>query len=96
MQETCFAREIIAQYGKHSIPWPQLEDMVKRLTTIAGSCMSGILYPEGRLILRLIWFTSALRDLRNYIGKRSMDLGRLISFSRIRMTSDPRDKIFVL
>lgn len=94
VQEVCFARELTAQYGKYTIPWRQLEHMVERLPTTASSTLSGWLYPEGRLLLRLMRFMSTLRDLRNQHGKRSMDLGSLMSFSRMRKTSDPLDKIF--
>ncbi|KAF7503696.1 hypothetical protein GJ744_003374 [Endocarpon pusillum] len=95
VQETCFAREVIGQYGKHAIPWPQIERMVERLTITARGTMSGIMRPEGRLILRLIRIVSTLRSLREHRHKmQPMDLARMMAFSRTRMTSDPRDKVF--
>jgi hypothetical protein len=30
VQEICFAREVVAQYGQYTIPWSEVECMVKR------------------------------------------------------------------
>lgn len=63
MQEICFARErSIVPYGEYTIPWRELEGILERLRTTAWSTMSGILYPEGRLIRRLIRSMAALHE----------------------------------
>lgn len=95
VQETCFARELVGQYGQHAIPWTQIEGMVQRLRITAESSMSGFLRPEGRLVLKLMRVVTTLRALREQHHRaQSMDLGHMIAFSRTRLTSDPRDKVF--
>ena len=95
VQETWFAREVTAQYGKHTVSWYQFESMVGMLRVTALHSMSDFLTPEGRILLRLMRIVSSLRNVREqHQNEKSMDLGHMISFARTRMTSDPRDKVF--
>jgi Heterokaryon incompatibility protein (HET) len=95
VQETCYAKEIQTQYGKHTIPWHQLEEMVEHLQLTGRETMSGRMRPEGRLLLNLMRIMSSLHDLREQCNKHQlMSLGDMLSFARTRITSDPRDRVF--
>jgi Heterokaryon incompatibility protein (HET) len=94
-QEVCFARHIQIQFGRHLLSWEHFERVAVKLASVLPDFLKWEPLRERRKYTAIQEAISGLAETRLQLQKgRAITLGPLLTFARIKATTDPRDKVF--